>query len=71
MLHIHEKKVYSAVCFCLSAGSPVSLAHLSRVVVRQNLGPTNLANSDLSALKLLPHVLMYLHSILGGGLWRV
>jgi ankyrin repeat protein len=48
----------------LTTGTPLSLSHQCRVVVRQSIGPTNLANSDLSTLNLPPQVLAYLHAIL-------
>ena len=47
-----------------STGTPLSLSRQCRVVVRQAIGPTNLANFDLSTLNLPPHVLVYLHAIL-------
>jgi hypothetical protein len=45
-------------------GCPMSLSRLCRVAVRQSLGPSCLASPDLSSLKLPPHVLAYLRSIL-------
>ena len=48
----------------IAAGDPLSLSRQCRVVVRRSLGPTNLANSDLSSLCLPPRVLEYLRAIL-------